>query len=43
MAAVPGNVFGLGGEGHLRCSYATSVTQLNEALDRMGAFVHKIR
>lgn len=43
VAAVPGNVFGLGGEGHLRCSYATSVTQLNEALDRMGAFVHKIR
>ncbi|WNQ10238.1 aminotransferase class I/II-fold pyridoxal phosphate-dependent enzyme [Paenibacillus aurantius] len=39
VAAVPGNVFGLGGEGFIRCSYATSVAQLNEALDRIGKFV----
>ena len=39
VAAVPGDVFGLGGSGHLRCSYATSVSQLNEALDRIGKFV----
>ncbi|WP_337099836.1 aminotransferase class I/II-fold pyridoxal phosphate-dependent enzyme [Paenibacillus sp. YIM B09110] len=42
VAAVPGNVFGLGGEGHLRCSYATSVTNLTEALDRIGQFVYKV-
>lgn len=42
VAAVPGSVFGLGGEGFLRCSYATSVSQLNEAIDRMGAFLRKI-
>lgn len=43
VAAVPGDVFGLGGEGHLRCSYATSVPQLIEALDRIGHFVQKIK
>ncbi|MEK5235856.1 aminotransferase class I/II-fold pyridoxal phosphate-dependent enzyme [Paenibacillus sp. FSL L8-0470] len=39
VAAVPGSVFGLGGEGYLRCSYATSVSQLNEAIERIGEFV----
>lgn len=43
VAAVPGNVFGLGGEGFLRCSYATSVSQLTEAIDRMGNLVRKIK
>lgn len=43
VAAVPGDVFGLGGEGHLRCSYATSVTQLTEALERIGNFVHQLK
>lgn len=43
VAAVPGNVFGLGGEGFLRCSYATGVSQLNEALHRIGQFVHKVK
>lgn len=43
VAAVPGNVFGLGGEGHLRCSYATSVASLTEAIDRIGNFVHKLK
>ncbi len=42
VAAVPGDVFGLGGEGHLRCSYATSVANLTEALDRIGSFVHRL-
>lgn len=41
VAAVPGHVFGLGGEGFLRCSYATSVNQLLEALDRIDKFVNK--
>ncbi len=43
VAAVPGNVFGLGGEGFIRCSYATSVAQLNEALDRISQFVYKVK
>ncbi|BBH24933.1 aminotransferase [Paenibacillus baekrokdamisoli] len=43
VAAVPGDVFGLGGEGHLRCSYATSVSQITEAIDRIGAFVRKLK
>lgn len=42
VAAVPGNVFGLGGEGFVRCSYATSVNQLIEAIDRMGNFIRKL-
>ncbi|MCK8486010.1 aminotransferase class I/II-fold pyridoxal phosphate-dependent enzyme [Paenibacillus sp. MBLB2552] len=42
VAAVPGNVFGAGGEGFLRCSYATGVNQLNEALNRMEQFVRKL-
>ncbi len=35
VAAVPGHVFGLGGEGFIRCSYASSVPRLTEALDRI--------
>ncbi|UQZ35748.1 aromatic amino acid aminotransferase [Paenibacillus sp. PK3_47] len=42
VAAVPGSVFGLGGEGYLRCSYATSVAQINEAIERIGAFVSQL-
>jgi aminotransferase len=42
VAAVPGNVFGQGGEGFIRCSYATSVQQLIEALDRIGNCIKKI-
>lgn len=42
VAAVPGNVFGLGGEGFVRCSYATSVNQLIEAIDRIGNFIKKL-
>ncbi|WP_306010658.1 aminotransferase class I/II-fold pyridoxal phosphate-dependent enzyme [Paenibacillus sp. FSL H8-0548] len=35
VATVPGHVFGLGGEGFIRCSYASSVARLTEALDRL--------
>ncbi|MBO8171978.1 MAG: aminotransferase [Bacillaceae bacterium] len=41
VAVVPGHVFGAGGEGHIRCSYATSLEQLQEAIKRMGRFVEK--
>jgi aminotransferase len=43
VAVVPGNVFGLGGEGHVRCSYATSVAQLTEAIERIGRFVERLK
>lgn len=42
VAAVPGHVFGKGGEGFLRCCYATSVAQLNEALERIHVFLRKL-
>ncbi|WP_096190010.1 aminotransferase [Evansella halocellulosilytica] len=43
VAAVPGNVFGLGGEGHLRCSYATSMSQLEEAIERIDQLLTSMR
>ena len=39
VAVVPGDVFGAGGEGHLRVSYATGMNELREALARLEAFV----
>ncbi|PFA19664.1 pyridoxal phosphate-dependent aminotransferase [Bacillus cereus] len=39
VAVVPGNVFGESGEGFIRCSYATSLEQLMEAMKRMKRFV----
>src|SRR5659263_92315 len=42
VAVVPGNVFGDCGEGHLRCSYATSREQLVEALGRIESYLDKI-
>jgi aminotransferase len=43
VAAIPGSVFGIGGEGHIRCSYATSIQQLTIAMERMQAFVTALR
>lgn len=39
VACVPGTAFGASGEGHIRCSYATSIEKLSVALDRIEAFV----
>lgn len=41
VAVVPGHVFGIGGEGFIRCSYATSVPHLQEAIERIGLFIRK--
>ncbi|SDH63338.1 aminotransferase [Alteribacillus persepolensis] len=41
VAVVPGNVFGEGGDGHIRCSYATSMDSLQTAIERMGRFLEK--
>jgi aminotransferase len=35
VAVIPGSEFGKFGEGYVRCSYATSMKQIEEALDRM--------
>ncbi|MBR5626656.1 MAG: aminotransferase class I/II-fold pyridoxal phosphate-dependent enzyme, partial [Thermoguttaceae bacterium] len=32
VAAIPGSAFGACGEGHVRCSYATSIDKISEAL-----------
>ncbi len=41
VAVVPGSVFGASGEGHIRCSYATSLPNLEEALHRMARFMER--
>lgn len=40
VAVVPGDVFGDSGEGHIRCSYASSMEQLQEAITRIGRFLN---
>jgi aminotransferase len=42
VAVVPGNVFGASGEGHIRCSFATSIDNLKGALDRIEDFVKSL-
>src|SRR5205807_608652 len=41
VAVVPGNAFGACGEGYVRCSYATSMANLEKALDRMSRFMER--
>lgn len=41
VAVVPGNSFGAGGEGYVRCSYATSYEKIEEALRRMQRFMQR--
>jgi aminotransferase len=43
VAAVPGSAFGECGEGYIRCCYATSMADIEEALARMKRFVSKHR
>jgi len=38
VAVVPGSVFGEGGEGHLRVSYATGMRELKTAMNRLETF-----
>jgi len=42
VAVVPGSAFGPGGEGFVRCSYATAIDQIEEALDRIDQFVKSL-
>jgi aminotransferase len=41
VAVVPGSSFGAGGEGYVRCSYATAYEKLEEALRRIEAFMRR--
>ena len=41
VAVVPGTAFGQCGEGYVRCCYATSLADIEEALSRMKRFVNK--
>ena len=41
VAVVPGSAFGPGGEGFVRCSYATAYEQIEEALERIARFIGK--
>ena len=41
VAVVPGSAFGAGGEGFVRCSYATAYEKIEEALHRLERFVSR--
>lgn len=43
VAVVPGSVFGAGGEGYIRCCYATAVDKIKIALDKIEEMVKKHR
>lgn len=43
VAAVPGTAFGASGEGFLRISYASSLENLKTAMERMNAFITRLR
>lgn len=39
VAVIPGSAFGSGGEGFVRCSYATAYEQIEQALEKINEFV----
>jgi len=43
VAVVPGSAFGVSGEGHIRCCYAVSQNEIEEALIRIDRFVKKVQ
>jgi aminotransferase len=43
VACVSGTAFGASGEGHVRCSYATSLEKIKIAMARMAEFVAEVR
>lgn len=42
VAVVPGNAFGASGEGYIRCSYATSIDQIEIAMNRIGRYMESL-
>ncbi len=43
VAVVPGDAFGASGAGFVRCCYATGIDQLKVAMEKMAAFVGRVR
>ncbi len=43
VAVIPGSAFGPGGEGFVRCCYAASMRDLDEALKRMNRFLNGLK
>ena len=43
VAVVPGTAFGKSGTGHVRASYATSLANIEEALNRIERFLNRLR
>ena len=41
VAVIPGSAFGRGGEGHVRCAYASSMENIEKALERMYRFMRR--
>ncbi len=41
VAVVPGSAFGPSGEGYVRCCYATSPSEIEEALERIDRFLRR--
>ena len=42
VAVIPGSAFGAGGEGFIRVCYASSVENINIALERMEKFIKSL-
>ncbi len=43
VVTVPGSAFSQAGEGHIRCCYATSMEDIEEAMRRIGEYLKEIR
>lgn len=43
VAVIPGNAFGAAGEGYVRFSYSYSLAHIQEALDRIEAFMKELK
>jgi len=43
VVVIPGNTFGECGEGHIRCSFATSLNDIENAIARMKRFIDSLR
>ncbi len=41
VACIPGNAFGVGGDGHVRMAYATSYEKIETALERLQRFMRR--
>jgi len=43
VAVIPGSAFGAAGEGYFRISYASSLSDIKTAMDRLTRYVHDLR